>query len=239
MAKLVWDEQNASTGLDRGVIFPNHGEGKVWNGLVSVTENTPTLRERVTYRDGVKVVNQRSEDSYSATVEAFTNPITAEQRALSSGRRLTFGFSYRTRTEKGYQIHLVYNALARPSENKYEIAEQVGFSFDISTKPIHIPGARPSAHLIIDTEFAYPWAITDFEDKLYGSDSETSHIPMPEEVFDIFESHTVLKVIDNLDGTFTVDGPAEAILALDTTTFQITWPSVIQVGDKTYQMRSY
>lgn len=231
MAKLSWDKHDYETGLDRGVYFPSNAPAEAWSGLVSVVENPPELRTIVTYREGLKVVNLKSEGSYSATIDAYSYP-------TSLNRRSTFGFSYRTLTSDGYRLHVVYNALAHFSEHSYKFDETSTFSFDISTTPVAIPGVKPSAHLVIDTETAYSWAVAAFEDVLYGSNASDARLPSPQEIFDIFEVNSLLRVTDNDDGSFTVTGPDDAIQMLDDTTFQIAWPSASYLDTDTYTIRS-
>lgn len=232
LSRLDWlAGRNHEEGVDRGVFYPRNGSAEPWDGLTSVNQSEPDLRELVRYRDGVKTVNVRSEGSFVATIEAYTYPET-----LSS--RVPFGFSYRVLTENGYRIHIVYNAKAKMSGHTYQIDSVDPFGFDISTTPVYVPEAKPTAHLMIDTEIAYPWTIKDLEDVLYGSDTSLARLPMPEEIIDIFEVNAILKVIDNGDGTFTLDGPNTAIQMLTSDEFQVDWPSVRYLDEDTYQIKS-
>lgn len=231
MSRLTWDDRDYETGLDRGVFFPINGDGEVWNGLVSVQERSEELSSRVRYRDGVKVVNQRSEDSFSASVFTFALPSSFRPRE-------EFGFSYRVMTAAGYKIHIVYNAMAIKPGQAYGQTEISPLKVDISTRPMAILGAKPSAHLIVDTSVAYSWALEAFEDILYGSDMVDSRLPSPEELVELFEVNSILRVIDHGDGTFTITGPDEAIQMLDDTTFQITWPSAVIVDEESYTIGS-
>lgn len=238
MSRLIWSDKDYESGLDRGVFFPKSGFGEVWNGLISVDETTPTLRDQTRYRDGIKTVNKRSADSFSATVQAFTYPQSFPEHELITKRRHPFGFSYRTKTESGYRTHLVYNAIAKLSNGNRTQSSVAPFTFDITTRPEPIPGAKPSAHLVVDTDKAYSWAVADFEDVLYGSDTNFSRLPTPQEVFDIFEINSILRIIDNGDGTWTAVGPDSAIQMTDSTTFEITWPSAIMLDNISYTISS-
>lgn len=236
MTRLSWASGAYFSGVDRGVFFGPTG-AEAWNGLVSVVENTPDLRTRVIYRDGRRTVNQRAEDSFSATVSCFTYP-----EALESRR--PFGLSYRVTTAKGYQIHLVYNALAQFSSRTYTQNDTTPFSVDISTRPMAIPSEAPlqmgpSAHLIVDAAAATPAAIANLESVLYGADTHSARLPLPEEVIAIFDADPSLKIIDNGDGTFTVDGPDELVYALDLTEFSVSNPTVVYVNSESYTMRSF
>lgn len=233
MARLDWSAgRNHKEGVDRGVYYPSNGDvAEAWVGLAAVNQSAPALRQLVTYRDGVKVVNMRSEDSFIATIEAYTYPSSLTSRA-------SFGFSYRVMTENGYRIHLVYNAMAAFSAHTYQPDKVDFFSFDLSTLPIGIPTAKPSAHLMIDTEIAYPWVIKDLEDILYGTDASLARLPLPGEIIDLFEVNSILRVIDNGDGTFTIDGPDTAIQMLTSDEFEVDWPSVTYLDTDTYQIKS-
>jgi len=111
------------------------------------------------------------------------------------------------------------------------------FSWNISTVPIKM-GDVSSAHLIIDPRFAYPWVIQELEDLLYGSSGNNPYLPPPEEILDLFEDASILKITDHGDGTWTAEGPDEAIRMLDSTTFEITWPSAVYIDSTTYRISS-
>ena len=104
--------------------------------------------------------------------------------------------------------------------------------------PVTRPGAKPAAHLIIDSTIAHPAAIQAVEDILYGSIDGVSRLPDPEELIAIFERHAIFVVIDHGDGTWTAIGPDDSIQMINTSTFQITWPSVIFLSEDTYQISS-
>lgn len=85
---------------------------------------------------------------------------------------------------------------------------------------------------------AYPATVQAFEDVLYGTDSYSSRLPGPDEVLEIFEEHSILRVIDDGDGTYTVIGPDEAITMLDSTTYEINWPSAVWIDSDYYTLSS-
>ena len=134
MTRLTWGaigERYYEDGVDRGVLYVDD-VGYVWNGLISVSE-TPTGGEhRSYYLDGIKHINLASAEEYEATIKAISAP--AEFAAcdgvkslyqglfVTQQRRQTFGLSYRSMINNdlgpdvGYKIHLVFNALAAPTE---------------------------------------------------------------------------------------------------------------------------
>ena len=115
--------------------------------------------------------------------------------------RKVFGLSYRTKLgndvdgqEHGYKIHLIYGALASPSEKNRQTVndspEAVAFSWEVSTTPVDVPGYKPTAHLTIDSTKTNAEKLKALEDILYGKDatSEPSaeaaapRLPMPAEI---------------------------------------------------------
>lgn len=244
MTRLAWDERPYETGVDRGVFYPPNGEAEVWNGLTAVNESPSESEERTQYLDGIKYQRRRSVDSFSATVEAFTYPSSLleydDETHRLSPRTLSkeFGLSYRVMTEDGYKIHLVYNALARPTDRAYSYDTVSPFSWELTTRPTLIFNGKFSAHLVIDSSVAYPSTMAELEDLLYGSDAETPHLPTPEEIMAVFESNAILTVVDNGDGTWTATGPNEAITLLPNNLFTIDWPSAVWIDDTTYTISS-
>lgn len=226
MTRLQWTvDYNA--GVDHGVVYSND-HAVVWNGLVSIEESPTELRTIIAYRDGIKIVNIRADDSFSAAVEALSYP-----EELSGAKEVNL--SYRV----GSKIHLVYNATALMGNRQFTQQESTGFSFDISTRPVAIPGARPSAHLVIDTDQAWLQAAGELEDILYGTDVDSARMPSTAEVLEIFDRNALLRVIDHGDGSFTVTAPDAAITMLDADTFEITWPSAIFLGTEEYRITSF
>lgn len=235
MTRLVWDKRDYELGLERGVFYPQNGPGEAWNGLISVGESPSGADERARYFDGQKLPRLRNKEEFSGTIQAFTYPDSFYENVLVRKRRQSFGLSYRV----GNKIHIVYNISVDPTAYNYQQNELDSFSWEFTTKPVPVPDAKPSAHLIIDTTQTYLWTVTALEEVLYGSDTKTARLPLPAEVFDIFEANALLKVVDHGDGTFTVTGPDEAIQMLDSTTFQITWPSAIFIDEVSYTLRSH
>lgn len=257
MVKIQWDAIGShlyEDGVDRGAFFPENGPGVAWNGLISVTEAPSFEDPQYLYVDGVPIDRRTDVGSFAAKIEAFTYPIEfskydgIEDDLVSGQERPTFGLSYRTGLgndleglDLGYKIHIVYNALAEPSDVDYisvgDSDDLVTFSWDITTTPIAIDGVQ-SAHLIIDTTKTYPETIAILEDILYGSDGVEPRLPTPEEVLDIFQENSMLKITDNGDGTFTAEGPDHIVEMLDGTTFQIHSPSAVYIDGSMYKVSS-
>lgn len=261
MSRITWDDPGKrfyEVGIDRGVLYPPGGDGVPWNGLTSVKIRPVGGDQKGYYLDGMKYLNVSAPEEFAATITAFTYP---DEFAVCDGtvrvhsglyvtqqQRKAFGFSYRTRvgndldSNYGYKIHIVYNALAAPSDKDFQSigssADPSDFSWDITTKPAVMTGVKRSAHIEIDTRLANPSAIADVEDVLYGTEAQAASLPTLAQLVEIFDTYAILSVTDNGDGTFTVNGPDEAITMLDADTFEITWPSAVPIDADTYTLSS-
>lgn len=258
MTRLIWHAHGSRLyefGIDRGVFYPQQGEPVVWDGVIAVNE-TSSEDSVSLYVDGKPYRKRKSEDSFTATLEAFTYPLEFEEYdgsasgSMNPKVRKSFGLSYRTRigndgkygSDYAYRIHLLYNVLAAPSESSYSSignsSDITVFSWGLTTLPTNIPGFRAGAHLIIDTTIAYSWVVEELEGILYGTDDTPPRLPSISELIELFENASILLIIDHGDGIWTAIGPDSAIQMLDETTFQITWPSAIYLDEESYQISS-
>ena len=73
---------------------------------------------------------------------------------------------------------------------------------------------------------------------IYESSETSARLPEPQEIFDLFEDASILKITDHGDGSWTAEGPDEAIQMLDATSFEITWPSAVYLSSGTYRISS-
>lgn len=241
MTKLVWDQTATSSyeaGVDRGVFYPSNGPGIVWNGLTSVQESPSGADEDTRYIDGVKTRTRRKNAEFAGTIEAFTYPEEMYEDVFSRRKQRGFGFSYRVMTGESYKVHLVYNVLLGPEKHDYQYEDNSTFSWDFTTKPVHIPGLRPSAHLVVDSAIAYPHTMQAFEDLIYGSDAAEARFPTPAEVLAIFEENAIVKVIDHGDGSWTITGPDDVLIVNPDGSFELTWPSAVWVDQEMYTVQS-
>ena len=257
MTRITWGDTGHrffSTGVDRGVLFLQNGSGVPWNGLVSVNE-APSGSDAVeAHFDGKKYHSRRSPEEFSGTIEAYTYPSEFEiflgQAVMHTAQaRTPFNFTYRTRigndengVDHAYLIHIVYNALIKPTQRALQtISDSIDvatFSWDFETNPLRM-GDRRGSHLIIDSRLAYPWALEELETILYGSTTTTSTLPSPEFLLQLFEDASILKVTNHGDGTVTIEGPDDIVKMIGTNLWQIgPWPSVIQIAEHTYRASS-
>lgn len=220
MTRLVWDtvgERFYETGVDRGVLYlPTAGEyttGVAWNGLTAVTESPSGAEATPQYADNIKYLNLVSAEEFSGTIEAFTYPdafaecdgSAAAEVGVYVGqqRRLPFGFSWRTRIGNdleadsyGFKIHMVWNAIAAPSEKAHatmnDSPEATTLSWEFWTTPIgfSVDGdyseLKPTAYLCVDSTKVSEADMTELMDFLYGTVSTDPSLPTPEAVLAIF-----------------------------------------------------
>lgn len=257
MSQLVWGATGTrlfETGVDRGVLFPpNAAAGVAWNGLTSVKEAPSGGDPQSFYLDGVKYFQIASSEDFDATIEAFSAPVefaacdgTANIYAglfITQQPRKQFGFSYRTLVGNdvdadghGYKIHLVYNALAKPTHReRLSIAdntEPMALSWDVTTVPPAISGFKPSAHLVIDSLTASAQHLTAVENIIYGQVGIDPRLPTVSELLTIFATVSVpLSITDNGDGTFSGVGDP---ITTDGDTFTINDASITDNGDGTF-----
>ena len=215
MPKIKWDqtgERLYETGVSKGVLYPYannaYTKGVAWNGLINVSESPEGAEATPLYADNIKYLNLMSAEEFKATIEAYTYPdefaACNGEASLETGvsigqqKRSQFGLSYQTKigndvdSELGYKIHLVYGALAAPSEKAYatvnDSPEAITFSWEISTTPVEVPGFKPTASLVIDSTKVDPTKLAEFEKKLYGDETNEAMLPLPSEVAALFHA---------------------------------------------------
>lgn len=220
MSKLQWDkvgERRYETGVDRGVLYlPNNVgafvNGYAWNGLTTLTESPSGAESNPQYADNIKYLNLVSAEEFGGTIEAFTYPaefaecdgtgVPTPGVSVGQQNRKLFGLSYRSRvgndllgTDYGYKLHLVYNALAAPSEKAYatvnDSPEAIGFSWEFSTTPITVGTIggvdyKPTATLTIDSTQVDADSLAALEDMLYGTSGTDPSLPLPATVIALF-----------------------------------------------------
>ena len=213
MAKLVWDKTGDrlyETGVKNGVLYiPTAGvysKGVAWNGLTAVTESPSGAEATALYADDTKYLSLMSAEEFGATIEAYTYPDEfaacdgsaelADGVMIGQQKRSTFGLCYKTTigndtegNDHGYKLHIIYGALAAPSEKAYasinDSPEAITFSWEITTTPVNVTGAKPTASLVIDSTKADPSKLAALEDILYGKDGEPGNearLPLPDEI---------------------------------------------------------
>lgn len=210
MSKIVWDksgERFYETGVRNGVLYVQENgtypKGVAWNGLTAVTESPSGAEPSPLYADDIKYLNLLSTEEFAATVEAYTYPPEFEEcdgsASIAVGvnigqqKRKPFGMSYKTvlgNDEKnnsyGYKLHIIYGALAAPSEKAYasinDSPEAITFSWELSTTPVSVTGFDPTASITIDSTKANPEKLAALEKILYGDTDTEPRLPLPDEI---------------------------------------------------------
>ena len=217
MAKIVWDktgEKTYETGVKNGVLYPQgeggtYPKGYAWNGLTGVTESPSGAEPNPLYADDIKYLNLISAEEFGATIEAYTYPdefaecdgsaTLAAGVTIGQQPRKTFGMSYRTvygndvnNESYGYKLHLIYGAVAAPSEKAYatinDSPEAITFSWEVKTTPVNVTGHKPTASLTIDSTKVDKAKLTKIEEILYGKDEIEARLPLPDEIIQILQA---------------------------------------------------
>lgn len=210
MSKIVWDqtgERLYETGVKYGVLYVQEAgaypKGVAWNGLTAVTESPSGAEATPLYADDIKYLNLMSAEEFGATIEAYTYPPEFEvcdgSASIATGvsigqqARKTFGMCYRTTvgndvdgSDHGYKLHLIYGALAAPSEKAYatinDSPEAITFSWEVTTTPVNVTGHKPTASVVIDSTKVDEGKMAALEAVLYGTESEEARLPLPDEI---------------------------------------------------------
>ena len=211
MSKLVWDktgERFYETGVNQGVLYPQgingtYPKGVAWNGLTAVTESPTGAEATPLYADNIKYLNLMSAEEFGATIEAYTYPDEfakcdgsaeiADGVMIGQQSRKAFGLSYKTTlgndvdgNDHGYKLHIIYGALAAPSEKGYstinDSPEAITFSWEVTTTPVSVTGFKPTASIVIDSTKADKDKLTALEAILYGETETEARLPLPDEV---------------------------------------------------------
>jgi hypothetical protein len=211
MSKLVWDATGTrkfENGVEKGVLYPQNALGLyplgvAWSGLTTVTEKPSGAESNKQYADNRVYANLISAEEFAATIEAFYSPVEFDAcdgtatpyPGVSVGQqpRKPFGFCYKTKIgndidpDLGYNLHVVYGAMAAPSERAYttinDSPELTALSWDLSTDKVDIPGLKPSAIITIDSTATDPVKLAALELVLYGDVAVDPRLPLPAELF--------------------------------------------------------
>lgn len=209
--KLVWDQTSErlyETGVKMGVLYPQdkagtYPKGVAWNGLTAVTESPSGAEATALYADDIKYLNLMSAEEFAATIEAYTYPDEFAEcdgsASIASGvsigqqKRKAFGLCYRTilgndvaGNDYGYKIHIIYGAMAAPSEKEYasvnDSPEAITLSWELSTTPVSVNGFKPTASIVIDSTKVDTEKLTALEAILYGGENADARLPLPDEI---------------------------------------------------------
>lgn len=211
MSKLIWDstgERLYETGVKQAALYVQgaggtYPKGVAWNGITAVTESPSGAEATPLYADDIKYLSLISAEEFGATIEAYTYPdefaecdgsaSIATGVVIGQQKRKAFGLAYKTtlgndvdNNDYGYKLHLIYGALAAPSEKAYatinDSPEAITFSWEVTTTPVSVAGYKPTAIVTIDSTKADKTKLAALEAILYGSDEVEARLPLPDEV---------------------------------------------------------
>lgn len=214
MTELVWDDAGKrlyETGVNNGVLFVvddtgKYGLGVPWNGLISIAEKPSGAEPTPLYADNIKYLTLVGAEEFGATIEAYTYPDefaecdgsyeSSDGLFIGQQRRKKFGLVYKTLmgndslgNSLGYKLHIIYGALAAPSEKSYatinDSPEAITFSWEITTSPVEITGFLPAAMIVVDSTKADASKLALLEEQLFGAYLVDSNLPSPDEIIAI------------------------------------------------------
>lgn len=202
MAALVWDktgERRIETGIDNCALYvydpstKTYGKGVAWNGITAISEKPEGAEATDLYADNILYLSLLSAEKLKGTIEAYTYPDEFEAcdgsaelaKGVKIGQqdRVAFGLVYRTKIgddvagqDRGYKLHVLYGCKASPSEKGYKTVndspEAISFSWEISTTPVNVAGAKPTSLLTISSLDVDATKLKTLEAKLFGADAQ-------------------------------------------------------------------
>ena len=181
-----------------GTAFP-------WNGITGFDESG-NGDSSIHYIDGRVYLADVDPTDFSGKLTAYSwpdqfsealgFPEAADGLYVDNQKPKQFDFAYRSLIGSGssgdmfgYQIHLVYKAMAsfsgRSRKTINNNSDPIDFGFDLVCTPVALPQYRPSAHYVIDTRHLSKATVDQLEGILYGDATHAPRMPTPTELFDI------------------------------------------------------
>ena len=210
MSKLVWDqngERTYETGVEQVALYPQaagtYPKGVAWNGITALNITPSGAEPTALYANDRKYLTLMSAEEIGGTIEAYTYPDEFAEcdgsKAIVEGvyvgqqPRVAFGLAAKTLigndtegNKHGYKLHLLYGALASPSEKAYatvnDSPEANPFSWELTTTPVSVAGFEPTAYICIDSTKADATKLKALEEILYGGADSEARLPLPDEI---------------------------------------------------------
>lgn len=240
MTVLVFDDtgnKRFETGVEKGVLYPLntsnglYDTGFAWNGLTEVKEKPAGAGSNKQYADNLAYLNLLSAETFGGEISAFTYPdqfglcdgTAAPASGVSVGQqsRATFGLSYKTRvgndvsSSLGYKVHLVYGALASPSEKDFatinDSPNAVTFTWAFDCTGASTTSYGTSSLLTIDSTKVDSAALASLEQFLYGTSGTAPSLPPPDSVVALFTGSitAITLTAPTFDGAHTITIPSQ------------------------------
>jgi hypothetical protein len=211
MSKLVWNqtgERLYETGVEMCALFPQANDGTyplgvAWEGITNVTETPSGAEPTKLYANDSVYATLMSAEELGGSIEAYTYPdefaecdgsvAVAKGVKIAQQARKAFGLAYKTLigndvvgTAYGYKLHIIYGAMASPSEKAHatvnDSPEAQTMSWEFSTTPASVTGHKPTASIEIDSTTADADKLAELEAMIYGSDDKEPMLPTPDAI---------------------------------------------------------
>ena len=210
MSKLVWDQTGDrlyETGVEQVALYQQSGgaypKGVAWNGVTALNLAPSGAEPTALYANNRKYLTLMSVEELGFTIEAYTYP---DEWAECDGSatvvpgvyigqqpRKPFGLVAKTMIgndtegiKHGYKLHLIYGALASPSEQENatinDSPEAKTMSWECSTTPVNVANFEPTSYICIDSTTVDGEKLTALEKILYGDGETEARLPLPDEV---------------------------------------------------------
>ena len=211
MSKLVWDQTGDrlyETGVEQVALYQQssgaYPKGVAWNGVTALNLSPSGAEPTPLYANNRKYLTLMSVEELGFTIEAYTYP---DEWAECDGSatvvpgvyigqqpRKPFGLVAKTMIgndtegiKHGYKLHLIYGALASPSEQENatinDSPEAKTMSWECSTTPVNVANFEPTSYICIDSTTVDGEKLTALEKILYGDAAAEPKLPLPDEVF--------------------------------------------------------
>lgn len=211
MSKLVWDQTGDrlyETGVEQVALYQQSGgaypKGVAWNGVTALNISPSGAEPTALYANNRKYLTLMSVEELGFTIEAYTYP---DEWAECDGSatvvpgvyigqqpRKPFGLVAKTMIgndtegiKHGYKLHIIYGALASPSEQENatinDSPEAKTMSWECSTTPINVANFEPTSYICIDSTTVDDVKLAALEKILYGDSAAEPKLPLPDEVF--------------------------------------------------------
>ena len=211
MSKLGWDQTGDrlyETGVEQVALYQQSGgtypKGVAWNGVTALNLAPSGAEPTALYANNRKYLTLMSVEELGFTIEAYTYP---DEWAECDGSatvvpgvyigqqpRKPFGLVAKTMIgndtegiKHGYKLHLIYGALASPSEQENatinDSPEAKTMSWECSTTPVNVANFEPTSYICIDSTTVEAQKLTALEKILYGDSTAEPKLPLPDEVF--------------------------------------------------------
>ena len=210
-----------------------YSPGVAWNGITAINEKPGGAAANPQFADNIKYLNLLSAETFGGTLEAFTYPdefgpcdgtVDSFPGVLVGQQgRQSFGLCYRTKAgddlggeDAGYKLHLVYGAIAAPSEKDFATVNDspaaVQFSWDFDCTPTAVSSLKPTALIVIDSQTVDSGALSTLLDDLYGTSGTDPVLPYPDDVIALFSGDVTVHALTpaTFDGAHTITIPTQA-----------------------------